>query len=443
VLHLGERECSIQRRHQKVIEEAPSPFLDEDTRRAMGEQATALARAVDYRSAGTVEFIVDAERKFYFLEMNTRLQVEHPVTELVTGLDLVEEMLKIAAGEKLTLTQEQVRRDGWAIEARVYAEDPSRGFLPSGGRLRRYVEPDGEAIRVDSGVVEGSEVTLFYDPMIAKLCSHGPDRATAIERLSAALDGFYIRGPGHNAAFLTALLNHRRFRQGDISTDFIAAEFGERFAGVAPSDAARTGLAAVAVALRMVQAGHEAAISGQLPGWRPRPRSDWVVRLGDENIEVRARLEPPAFVIDVGNVRHELLLEWRPGQPLARATSTGRTAVVQVEPCAEGFRLTHGGSEVEALVRTREAAELAARIPPKPVADTSRFVLSPMPGLIVSVAVAAGETVKLGQELAVLEAMKMENVLRAERDGVVETIHIEPGATVAADQMLIAFAQTA
>jgi propionyl-CoA carboxylase alpha chain len=292
-------------------------------------------------------------------------------------------------------------------------------------------------------VVEGSEVSLFYDPMIAKVCSHGPDRATATERLSAALDPFYIRGPGHNTAFLTALLNHRRFRQGELSTDFIAAEFGDRFAGVVPSDATRTGLAAVAVALRIVQARHEAAISGQLPGWRPRPRSDWVVRLGDENIEVRARLEPPIFVIDVDGVRHELLLEWRPGQPLARAASAGRTAVVQVEPCAEGFRLTHGGCEVLALVRTREAAEFAARIPPKPVADTSRFVLSPMPGLIVSVAVAAGETVKLGQELAVLEAMKMENVLRAERDGVVETIHIEPGATVAADQVLIAFAETA
>jgi len=358
----------------------------------------------------------------------------------VTGLDLVEEMLKIAAGERLSLTQDQVRLAGWAIEARVYAEDPSRGFLPSAGRLKRYLEPAGEAIRVDSGVVEGSEVSLFYDPMIAKVCAHGPDRAAAIERLSAALDGFYIRGLGHNTAFLTALLNHRRFRRGELSTDFIAAEFGDRFAGVTPSDAARTGLAAVAVALRLVQVQREAAVSGQLPGWRPRPRSEWVVRLGDENIEVRARLEPPLFVIEVGATRHELLLDWRPGQPLARATSEGRTAVVQVEPCAEGFRLTHGGSEIRALVRTTEAAEFAARMPPKPPPDTSRFVLSPMPGLIVSVAVAQGQAVKLGQEVAVLEAMKMENVLRAERDGVIETIHIEPGATVAADQVLIAFA---
>ena len=440
VLHLGERECSIQRRHQKVIEEAPSPFLDAATRAAMGEQAAALARAVGYRSAGTVEFIVDPQRNFYFLEMNTRLQVEHPVTELITGLDLVEQMLKIAAGEPLALTQDEVRFDGWAIEARVYAEDPSRGFLPSGRRLRRYLEPVGEAIRVDSGVIEGSEVALFYDPMIAKVCSHGPDRDSAIARLSAALDAFYIRGPSHNTAFLTALLNHRRFRAGELSTDFIAAEFGERFAGVVPSGATRSGLAAVAAALRMVQVEREAAIAGQLPGWRPPQRGDWVVRLGDEDIEVRAHRKPPVFVIEVGDTRHELLVDWRPGQPLARATCEGRTAVIQIEACAEGFRLTHGGSEVVALVRTREAAEFAARMPPKPPADTSKFVLSPMPGLIVSIAVAQGDSVKLGQELAVLEAMKMENVLRAERDGVVEEIRITPGATVAADEVLIAFA---
>jgi propionyl-CoA carboxylase alpha chain len=439
-VYLGERECSIQRRHQKVIEEAPSPFLDEATRRAMGEQAVALSRAVDYRSAGTVEFIVDAERRFYFLEMNTRLQVEHPVTELTTGLDLVEQMLRIAAGEPLALTQDDIRLDGWAIEARVYAEDPGRGFLPSTGRLKRYLEPKGEGIRVDSGVVEGSEVALFYDPMIAKVCAHGTDRGQAVERLSAALDGFYIRGLSHNTAFLTALLNHRRFRAGELSTDFIAAEFGDRFEGVAPTAATRTGLVAVATALRLVQAQREAQISGQLPGWRPSLRSDWVVRLGDENIAVEAHLEPPVFVIEVGAARHELLLDWRPGWPLARATIEGRTAVVQVDRCAEGFRLSHGGIEVEALVRTREAAEFAARVPPKPPPDTSKFLLSPMPGLIVSVAVAPGEPVKAGQELAVLEAMKMENVLRAERDAVVEDIRVAPGATVAADQVLMAFA---
>ena len=289
-------------------------------------------------------------------------------------------------------------------------------------------------------MVEGSEVTLYYDPMIAKVCAHGSDRADAIDRLSAALDAFYIRGISHNAAFLTALLNHRRFRAGELSTDFIAAEFGERFEGVAPTAATRTGLAAVAVALRLIQVQREARISGQLPGWRPKPRTDWVVRLGDENIDVQAKLEPPLVIVEVGAVRHELLLEWRPGAPLARATIEGRTAVIQVDPCPEGFRLSHGGIEVQALVRTREAAEFAARVPPKVPPDTSRFLLSPMPGLIVSVAVAAGEPVKAGQELAVLEAMKMENVLRAERDGVVEDIRIQPGATVAADQVLIAFA---
>jgi propionyl-CoA carboxylase alpha chain len=439
-LHLGERECSIQRRHQKVIEEAPSPLLDAATRRAMGEQATALARAAGYHSAGTVEFIVDAERNFYFLEMNTRLQVEHPVTELVTGLDLVEQMLKVAAGEPLGLTQDQLRLDGWAIEARVYAEDPARGFLPSTGRLRRYVEPQGQGLRVDSGVVEGSEVQLYYDPMIAKVCAHGRDRGEAIDRLGAALDGFYIRGVSHNAAFLTALVNHRRFRAGELSTDFIAAEFGERFEGVAPTAATRTGLAAVAVALRLTQAQREARISGQLPGWRPSLRTDWVVQLGDENIVVEARPEPPLFIVDAAGTRHELLLEWRPGEPLARATIEGRTAVVQVDPCPEGFWLSHGGIEIQALVRTREAAEFAARVPPKVPPDTSKFLLSPMPGLIVSVAVAKGEPVKAGQELAVLEAMKMENVLRAERDGVIEEIRIVPGATVAADQVLFAFA---
>jgi propionyl-CoA carboxylase alpha chain len=440
VIHLGERECSIQRRHQKVIEEAPSPFLDARTRRAMGEQAVLLARAVDYHSAGTVEFIVDARRNFYFLEMNTRLQVEHPVTELVTGLDLVEQMIRIAAGEPLGLAQSNVRLDGWALEARVYAEDPGRGFLPSVGRIRRYLEPSGEGIRVDSGVVEGSEVTLFYDPMIAKVCAQGKDRATAIARLSDALDAFYIRGPGHNVAFLTALLNHRRFREGKLSTGFIAAEFGERFGGVAPSEASRSGLAAVAVGLRLIQAERDAAISGQLPGRCPKPAVDWVVRLGHEDVPVHAERAVDGFAMRIGDAHLELALDWRPGLRLARARLGGREIVIQVDPCPEGFLLRHGGLEIQALVRTREAAEFAARIPPKAPPDTSRFVLSPMPGLIVSITVQQGEPVKIGQEVVVLEAMKMENVLRAERDGVVEEIRVEPGATVAADQVLIAFA---
>ncbi len=443
VVHLGERECSLQRRHQKVIEEAPSPLVDATLREAMGEQAKALASAVGYFSAGTVEFVVDAERNFYFLEMNTRLQVEHPVTELVTGLDLVEQMIRIAAGEHMDLVQDDVQMRGWAIEARVYAEDPARGFLPSTGRLRRYTEPQGEHIRVDSGVVEGSEVSMFYDPMIAKVCAWGEDRAQAIERLGDALDAFYIRGPGHNVTFLNALLHHRRFRAGALSTDFIAAEFGERFTGVVPSGAVRTGMAAVALGLRLRQIERETAISGQLPSWRPRIPREWVVELGAENVDVAVSASEDELTMEVDGKEIKLALDWTPGRPLARARFGGRQVIVQVEPCPEGFRLSHGGTELRALVRTREAAEFAARIPAKAPPDISRYLLSPMPGLIVSIAVEPGQPVKAGQELAVLEAMKMENVLRAERDAIVEEVRVQPGATVAADEVLMAFAQGA
>jgi propionyl-CoA carboxylase alpha chain len=440
VVHLGERECSIQRRHQKVIEEAPSPFLDAATREAMGEQAKALARRVGYHSAGTVEFIVDPQRNFYFLEMNTRLQVEHPVTELVTGLDLVEQMLRIAAGERLAFGQDEVRLDGAAIEARVYAEDPARGFLPSVGRLRRYREPAGEGVRVDSGVVEGSEIPVFYDPMIAKLCAHGRDREEARDRLARALDAFCIRGPGHNLAFLTAVVKHPRFAAGDLTTDFIAAEFGERFVP-APADAPlRERLAMVAVVLRLIEARRDAAISGQLPGWQPRLPLEWVVHLGEHTVAATAQARGEGFAVALDGREHEVAMRWRPGQLLAEAEVDGQPVTVQVEPCSEGYRLRHGGAEAQALVRTREAAEFAARTPPRPRADTSKLVLSPMPGLMVSIAVRPGEEVKAGQELAVLEAMKMENVLLAEQDGVVAEIRVEPGATVAADEVLIAFA---
>jgi propionyl-CoA carboxylase alpha chain len=440
VVSLGERECSIQRRHQKVIEEAPSALLDQGTRDAMGEQAKALARAVAYHSAGTVEFVADAERNFYFLEMNTRLQVEHPVTELVTRLDLVEQMIRIAAGEPLAFDQGQVRLEGWAIEARVYAEDPARGFLPSTGRLTYYVEPQGPGIRVDSGVVEGSEVSVFYDPMIAKICAHGADRAEAIARLGGALDGFVIRGPSHNLAFLAAIMHHRRFQAGDLSTDFIAAQFGDRFEGIAPSGPARAALAAIAVGLRRLEMARAARISGQLPNWTPRLPSDWVVRLGQDDVAVRIDVVGDEVLVEVDGSRLEMALDWQPGQLLARARLGGQAATVQVDRCPEGYRLRHGGTLVPALVRTREAAEYAARIPEKPAPDTSKFLISPMPGLIVSIAVDRGAPVKAGQELLILEAMKMENVLRAERDGVVEEVRVAPGASVAADQVLIAFA---
>jgi propionyl-CoA carboxylase alpha chain len=436
VVHLGERECSIQRRHQKVIEEAPSPFLDEATRAAMGAQAVALAQAVGYHSAGTVEFIVDRDRNFYFLEMNTRLQVEHPVTELVTGLDLVELMLRVAAGEPLPFGQDDVRLRGWAVEARVYAEDPRRGFLPSTGRLVRYREPAGEGIRVDSGVSEGGEVSLFYDPMIAKLCASGPDRATATARLREALDAFVIRGPGHNIPFLASVLARPRFAEGRLSTNFIAEEYGERFAGEPLPDGTLRDLAAVAVAMRAREEARAAAIGGRMPGWTYRPTEEWSVELDGRTFEAVIRGQEVA----VEGAASRVELDWRPGELLARARVDGRAIVLQADPVPEGWRLTHGGAELRALVRTRRAAEYAARMPPKAPPDTSRLVRSPMPGLILAVAVAPGQEVKLGQELCVLEAMKMENVLRAERDGTVAEVRVAPRDTVAADQVLLTFA---
>ncbi|MFL5338440.1 MAG: acetyl-CoA carboxylase biotin carboxylase subunit [Geminicoccaceae bacterium] len=441
LVHLRERECSIQRRHQKVIEEAPSPFLDAATRRAMGEQAVALARAVGYHSAGTVEFIVDRDRNFYFLEMNTRLQVEHPVTELVTGLDLVELMIRIAAGERLPFGQAGVSLHGWAIEGRVYAEDPRRGFLPSIGRLVHYREPAGEGIRVDSGIIEGGEVSMFYDPMIAKLCAHGPDRGTATARLARALDSYLVRGVGHNIPFLSAVLANQRFVQGRLTTNFIAEEYGERFQGHGLPEARRHELAATAVAMRVRETARAARIDGRMRTWAYRPVTAWSVQLDQEVLAVDVEIHgPDALTVTVAGNKLHIALEWRPGQPLARATIDGRFLVTQVDPLLEGYLLTHGGAELRVLLRTGRAAEYAARMPLKAPPDRSRLVKSPMPGLIVSVAVAAGEEVKLGQELCVLEAMKMENVLRAERDGVVGDLKIKVRDTVAADQVLLTFA---
>ena len=440
IVYLGERECSIQRRHQKVIEEAPSPFLDEATRRAMGEQAVALSRAVGYHSAGTVEFIVDRHRNFYFLEMNTRLQVEHPVTELVTGVDLVELMIKVAAGEPLPFRQQQVRLDGWAIEARVYAEDPRRGFLPSIGRLVRYREPSGEGIRVDSGIVEGGEVSMYYDPMIAKLCAKGPDRATATARLARALDGYLVRGVGHNIPFLSAVLANPRFAEGRLSTNFIAEEYGERFQGRELGEAVRHDLAAVAVAMRVRELARAAEIGGRMRTWRYQPVTDWTVQLNEELLAVDVEFPGgEGLTCTVAGHKLHVALEWQPGQKLAKATIDGRFLVVQVDPLLEGYLLSHGGAELKALLRTRRAAEYAARMPVKVPPDTSRQVKSPMPGLIVAVAVVPGQEVKLGQELCVLEAMKMENVLRAERDGTVAEVLIAARDTVAADQILLTF----
>ncbi len=440
VIHLGERECSIQRRHQKVIEEAPSPFLDTATRAAMGAQAVALAKAVDYRSAGTVEFIVDPERNFYFLEMNTRLQVEHPVTEMVSGIDLVEQMIRIAAGEALAIRQEDVKQRGWAIEARVYAEDASRGFLPSTGRLVRYREPAaGAAVRVDSGVYEGAEIGVHYDPMIAKLIAYGPDRDRAIEAMREALDGFLIRGVASNIPFLSALMAHPRFVDGRLSTAFIAEEFPHGLAGRAPRAEQLALLVAVAAVIHHRYQARDAAISGRLHPAEPAAGAEWIVVAGDASHRVTVAETAAGHAAIDGAHSHELASPWRLGDPLWHGAVNGRPVTVQVERRGIGYRLSHGGVQLDLQVMTPRAAELAALMPVKRAPDTSRFLLSPMPGLLVSLAVAPGQEVKAGQELAVVEAMKMENLLRAERDGRVASLHAAPGDSLATDQAILEF----
>ena len=437
-VYLGERECSIQRRHQKVIEEAPSPFLDEETRRAMGEQAVALARAVDYRSAGTVEFIVDAERNFYFLEMNTRLQVEHPVTELVTGLDLVELMIRVAAGEKLPIGQENVRLEGWAIEARVYAENPERGFLPSIGRLTRYRPPrEDDHIRIDTGVAEGGEVSMYYDPMVAKLVAYGQDRDGAIAHMRHALDSFVIGGVDHNIGFVTALMNHERFVEGRLTTNFIAEEYPDGFAGRTLDDRTRRRLILVAAALHRRCEERNRLVANRNP--RLRDLGNRVVRLDGENHPVSVEAMPGGFEISVGDEIHSVLGSWRIGDPLFDGQVDGDRMVVQVAMDGAGYRLTHGGAAADILVLTEAAAALADLMPVKLPPDMSKFLLSPMPGLLVSIAVEEGQSVSAGDTLAVVEAMKMENILRAERDGSVAALHAKAGDSLAVDQKIIEF----
>ncbi|HZU90590.1 MAG TPA: acetyl/propionyl/methylcrotonyl-CoA carboxylase subunit alpha [Stellaceae bacterium] len=440
IVHLFERECSIQRRHQKVVEEAPSPFLDGNTRAAMGGQAVALARAVAYRSAGTVEFIVDRERNFYFLEMNTRLQVEHPVTEIVTGLDLVELMIRIAAGETLPFRQQDLRLSGWAIEARVYAEDPARNFLPSIGRLVRYRPPEGEGVRLETGVFEGAEISLYYDPMIAKLIAYGPDRDSAIARLRAALDGFYVAGVQHNIAFLAAVAGSPRFRAGALSTNFIAEEFPGGFAppkGFVAAD--RIILLAAALAHRRLRE-RETATGGARVGARPAIEDEVVVlRDGDEHA-VAVRPEGTAYRLDFAGESHLAMTEWQLGQPLMLMRLDDARVTVQIERLpGAAFRLLHGGVVREVRVLSRRAAELLALMPRKKAADTSRLVLSPMPGLLSAIVVTPGQEVKAGEPLAIVEAMKMENVLRAERDGRIAEIRAQPGDSLAVDQVILAF----
>ena len=429
-LHLWERECSIQRRHQKVIEEAPSPFLDAKTRKAMGEQAVALAKAVKYKSAGTVEFIVDKHRKFYFLEMNTRLQVEHPVTELITGLDLVELMIRAAAGEKLPLAQKDVKLEGWAVEARLYAEDPYRNFLPSTGRLVKYREPkSGPDVRVDTGVYEGGEISMFYDPMIAKLCTYGKTRIDAIERMRRALDEFYVRGVSHNVPFLAALMAHPRFREGRLTTNFIAEEFKGGFTAehLPPHDPAMlAALAAVAERIRAARVG--------------KMDDSWVVMLNRIPISLTMMSSESDIKVIIGDRQLVIETSWTPGEPLLRALVDLKAIVVQVDAVGSGWRLIHEGGQAEALVLTPRQAELYALMPVKAAPDTSKYLLSPMPGLLASVAVSEGQEIKAGEALAVVEAMKMENVLRAVRDGVVKTLHAKAGDSLRVDQKIIEFA---
>ncbi|AWI60099.1 acetyl-CoA carboxylase biotin carboxylase subunit [Sinorhizobium fredii] len=445
-LYLGERECSIQRRNQKVIEEAPSPFLDETTRRAMGEQAVALAKAVGYHSAGTVEFIVDAERNFYFLEMNTRLQVEHPVTELVTGLDLVEQMIRVAAGEKLSFTQDDVKLEGWAIESRLYAEDPYRNFLPSIGRLTRYRPPeegrqdDDTVIRNDTGVFEGGEISMYYDPMIAKLCAWGPDRAQAVEAMAKALDAFEVEGIGHNLPFLSAVMQQERFREGRLTTAYIAEEFTDGFQGVTPDEAAAMKLAAVAVTVNQALQERASQISGTIGNHRRIVGHDWVTSLAEREFQMTSGVSADGAYVRFADERAiSVASDWVPGRTLATFNIDNQSMAVKVDLVGTGIRLRWRGIDVVARVRSPRVAELARLMPKKLPPDTSKMLLCPMPGVVTSITVKAGDTVEAGQSLAVVEAMKMENILRAEKRATVKRVAIAAGASLAVDELIMEF----
>jgi propionyl-CoA carboxylase alpha chain len=451
VVHLGERECSIQRRNQKVIEEAPSPLLDEKTRALMGEQACALARAVGYDSAGTVEFVAGQDRSFYFLEMNTRLQVEHPVTELVTGLDLVELMIRVAAGEKLPFRQADVRMEGWAVESRIYAEDPYRNFLPSIGRLVRYRAPaegqsNGVTVRNDTGVAEGGEISMFYDPMIAKLVTHGPTRLAAIDAQAEALDAFHIDGIQHNIPFLTALMQHPRWREGRLSTGFIREEFPQGFTPRRPDAAELATLATVAAVLDHVSNTRRRLISQQIPGDRVRFARRRVVRIAGEEVrlEISGGEDQPYYAtLDrPGGGRGatvEIVTAWWPGNTVFEGRVGEREVTVQVRPLLNGHELAWRGLAVKTYVYTEREAELVALMPDKLAADTSKLLLCPMPGLVKAVNVAPGQDVKAGDALCTVEAMKMENILRAERDGVVKAINAKAGDSLAVDAVIMEF----
>ncbi|AAV94401.1 acetyl/propionyl/methylcrotonyl-CoA carboxylase subunit alpha [Ruegeria pomeroyi] len=459
-IYLGERECSIQRRNQKVVEEAPSPFLDEATRRAMGEQAVALAKAVGYASAGTVEFIVDGQKNFYFLEMNTRLQVEHPVTELITGVDLVEQMIRVAAGEPLSITQGDVKLTGWAIENRLYAEDPYRGFLPSIGRLTRYRPPaetaagpllvngkwqgdapSGEAaVRNDTGVYEGGEISMYYDPMIAKLCTWAPTRAAAIEAMRIALDSFEVEGIGHNLPFLSAVMDHPKFISGDMTTAFIAEEYPEGFEGVNLPETDLRRVAAAAAAMHRVAEIRRTRVSGRMDNHERRVGTEWVVTLqgADFPVTIAADHDGSTVSFDDGSSMR-VTSDWTPGDQLANLMVDGAPLVLKVGKISGGFRIRTRGADLKVHVRTPRQAELARLMPEKLPPDTSKMLLCPMPGLIVKVDVEVGQEVQEGQALCTIEAMKMENILRAEKKGVVAKINASAGNSLAVDDVIMEF----
>jgi propionyl-CoA carboxylase alpha chain len=445
IIYLNERECSIQRRNQKVFEEAPSPFLTPETRKAMGDQAVALAKAVQYDSAGTVEFIVDGSRNFYFLEMNTRLQVEHPVTELITGYDLVEQMLRVAAGEKLAIKQKDVKIDGWALESRIYAEDPYRGFLPSIGRLKRMRFPaeGGLAegtVRIDTGVREGDEISMFYDPMIAKLITHGKDRAAAIATHVKALERLEVQGIQDNSPFLAAVLDQKRFQSGKITTGYIKEEFPNGFHGATASPEIERVLIAAAAYANVLMRTRMSGISGRIEPARPQ-RKDWVAIISRKPtpLDIVWQMGEAEITFADGKTR-SLSTAWRPGMSMMELMFDNQPYALTISTAEEGFVLRRLGVEAHIRVCTPLQAELHARLPEKQKPDTSKLIMSPMPGLVVSVAVAVGQEVKSGEAVCIVEAMKMQNIIRAEADGVVKSVNAAAGASVAADEVLIEFA---
>ena len=444
-VYLHERECSIQRRNQKVVEEAPSPFLDEATRKAMGEQSVALAKAVGYASAGTVEFIVDGDRNFYFLEMNTRLQVEHPVTELITGIDLVEQMIRVANGEPLSIKQDDLKINGWAIENRLYAEDPYRNFLPSIGRLTAYNPPaegptaTGGIVRNDTGVFDGGEISMYYDPMIAKLCTWGETRQAAIEEMRVALDTFEVEGIGHNLPFVAAVMDHPKFVSGDMTTAFIAEEYPDGFEGVTLPDADLNRLAAAVAAMNRFAEVRRTRISGRMSNHERRVGDDWVVSIQGVDIPVTIAADESGSDVVIAGQTYRVSSDWTPGDSIAKLSVGGAPLVIKVGKITQGFRIRYRGADLKVRVRTPRQAELAALMPEKMPPDTSKLLLCPMPGLVVKVAVAEGDEVQEGQALCTVEAMKMENILRAERRGVVKKVNAGAGDSLAVDDVIMEF----